>query len=97
MIVERLGPLTYLVQIDSGVFWHCHVDHLRVAPDGLSKQNDTVSPNSPLQPDLPSQPDFLPVVNSEQSAVVEQNSEQRVTERRYPQRLNRRPPVRYSS
>ena len=97
VIVERLGPLTYLVQVDSGVFWRHHVDHLRVAPDGLSKQNDTVSANSPLQPDSPSQPDFLPVVNSEQSAVVEQNSEQRVTERRYPRRLNRRPPVRYSS
>ena len=97
MIVERLGPLTYLVQVDSGVFWHCHVDRLRVAPDGLSKQNDTVSAKSPLQPDLPSQPDFLPVVDSEQSAVVKQNSKQRVTERRYPRRLNHRPPVRYSS
>ena len=75
VIVERLGPLTYLVQVDSGVFWRRHVDHLRVAPDALSKQNDTVSANSPLQPDLPSQPDFLPVVDSEQSAVVEQNSE----------------------
>ena len=42
MIVERLDPLTYVVQVDSGVFWHRHVDHLRVAPDGLSKQNDTV-------------------------------------------------------
>ena len=97
VIVERLGPLTYLVQVDIGVFWHCHVDHLCVAPDGLSKQNDTVSAKSPLQPDLPSQPDFLLVVDSEQSAVVEQNSEQCVTERRYPQRMNRRPPVRYSS
>ena len=45
---------------------------------------------------LANQPDFLPAVDSEQSVVVEQNSEQRVTERHCPQRLNRRPPVRYS-
>ena len=29
VIVERLGPLTYLVQVDMGVFWQHHVDHLR--------------------------------------------------------------------
>ena len=54
MIVERLGPLTYLVQVDSGVFWHHHVDHLCPAPDGLSELNGTVTPNSSLQPNLPS-------------------------------------------
>ena len=29
VIVERLGPLTYLVQVSSGLFWRRHVDHLR--------------------------------------------------------------------
>ena len=53
MIVERLGPLTYLVQVDNGVFWHHHVDHLCPAPDGLSEPNGTVTPNSSLQPNLP--------------------------------------------
>ena len=33
VIVERLGPLTYLVQVTSGVFWRRHVDHL--CPTGL--------------------------------------------------------------
>ena len=47
VIVERLGPLSYLVQIDSGVIWRRHVDHLRLAPDGLFEPNGTVTPNSP--------------------------------------------------
>ena len=71
VIVERLGPLTYLVQVDSVVFWCRHVDHLSPAPDGLSEPNGTVTPNSSLRPDLPSPSDFIPVVISKQSAVVE--------------------------
>ena len=97
VIVERLGPLTYLVQVDSGVFWHRHVDHLRLAPDGLSEPNGAVTPNSSLRPDLPSPSDFIPVVVSEQSAVVKQSTKQGVSERLYLQRLNRRPPTKYSS
>ena len=53
VIVERLGPLTYLVQVDSGIFWHRQVDHLCPAPDGLSEPNGIVTSNSSLQPDLP--------------------------------------------
>ena len=45
VIVVRLGPLTYLVQVDSEIF-QCHVDRLHVAPDGLSKQNDTSTKSS---------------------------------------------------
>ena len=85
MIVERLGPLTFLVQVDSGVFWRHHVNRLCPVPNKLSKQNDTVSPNSSLQPDLLSPSDFLPFVSSEQSAIVKQNAEPCVTERCYPQ------------
>ena len=41
--------------------------------------------------------DFIPVVDSEQFVIVEQSAKQGVSERRYPQRLNRRPPTRYRS
>ena len=33
VIVKRLGPLTYLVQVDSGVFWRHRIDQLRSAHD----------------------------------------------------------------
>ena len=36
IIVERLGPLMYL-----GVFWRCHIDHLRPAHDKPLEQNMT--------------------------------------------------------
>ena len=98
VIVERLGPLTYLVQVNTGVFWRRHVDHLRTAHDRPPDQDKTVPPNSSLSPDFPTTPsDFIPIVNSEQPQVVEQRSQQSVTERRYPRRLNRRPPDRYRS
>ena len=96
VIVERLGPLTYLVQVDTGVFWRRHVDHLRPAHDRPPNQHGTVPRDSPVSPDLPNPSDFIPIVDSEQSPVVEQRTDQPVTERLYPKRLNCRPPVRYS-
>ena len=53
VIAERMGPLTYLVQVDSGVFWRRHIDHLHPAPDKLSEPDGTVAPNLSVQPDLP--------------------------------------------
>ena len=29
VVVERVGPLTYLVQVDDGGLWKRHIDHLR--------------------------------------------------------------------
>ena len=29
MVVERLGPLTYLVLVDGGLFWRRHIESLR--------------------------------------------------------------------
>ena len=37
VIVERLGPLTYLVQVSSGAFWKRHVDQLRTSVDDQVK------------------------------------------------------------
>ena len=33
VIIERLSPLTYLVQVDTEQLWKCHLDHLRVRGD----------------------------------------------------------------
>ena len=29
MVADRLGPLTYLIQLPDGTLWHRHVDHVR--------------------------------------------------------------------
>ena len=93
---RETGP--YLVQVDSGVFWRRHIDHLRSAHDKPVELSTTVTTNTSLSPDVPSpsQSDFVPIVgteHSESSSVSEQRTDQPVTERRYPVRLNRRPPA----
>ena len=89
VIVKRLGPLTYLVQVDSGVFWRRHIDQLCSAHDKPVEQSTTAPMNTPPSPDVPSpnQSDFVPIVeieHSEPSPVVEHRANQPVTERRYP-------------
>ena len=92
MIVERLGTLTYLVQMDTGVFWQCHVDHLRTAHDRSPDTNKTI-PSTSLSSELSTPFDFIPIVDLNQSSIAEQRTKQPVTDRRYPKRLNRRPPA----
>ncbi len=36
VVIERLGPLTYLVQVDNGQLWKRHLDHLRIRGHQLS-------------------------------------------------------------
>ena len=28
-IVDKLGPVSYLVQCDDGSMWRCHIDHIQ--------------------------------------------------------------------
>ena len=95
-----LGPLIYLVQITSGVFWRRHIDHLRPIGDSVNVQNQC-NPTSPPLPDFSVQSDFVPIADSENNesipppepaAVVEHPC---TTEHRYPKRPNQRPPSRY--
>ena len=95
VVVERLGSLTYLVQVESGVFWRRHVDHLRPAANGPNAQNPHTVP---VLPNLMEQTDYAPIdgtdVNAEQQPPL--GPELPSAERRYPIRENRRPPARYT-
>ena len=85
VIVRKLGPLSYQVQVNSGQLWKRHLDHLRVRSDTKQPVDSTV----PSESDW-STPDFAnqPTENERPS------TEPPVDERRYPQR-ERRAPDRY--
>ena len=91
-----LGPLTYLVQVTSGVFWQ-HVDHLRPIDDAV-KVPDQDQSTSPPMPDLPVQSDFILIPDTENTEPlpIREQAPTSTPERHYPRRLNRRPPSRYN-
>ena len=97
VIVERLGPLSYLVQVTSGVFWRRHVDHLRRLDDAV-KVPDQGQSTSPLLLDSPVQSDFIPIPGTENTEPLPvcERVPTSAPKRRYPIRLNRRPPSHYN-
>ena len=94
VVVERLGSLTYLVQVESGVFWRRHVDHLRPAANGPNTQQ---SRTVPVLPNAMEQTDYPEIGGTELDAeqLPPPGPEPPSAERRYPVRENRRPPARY--
>ena len=72
--MDRLGPLIYLVQVNSAVFWQRHIDHLRPTDDTVNVQDST----TPLMPYLSVQSDFvtLDFENSETLPVLHPAVEQ---------------------
>ena len=48
MVADRLGPLTYLIQLPDGTLWRCHVDHVRHGSQAdLNASADLTSPPVP--------------------------------------------------
>ena len=78
MIVERLRSLTYLVQMDTGLFWQCHVDYLCPTHD-RSLDTSKPIPSTALSSELLAHSNFIPIVESDQSSIVEQRTQQPVT------------------
>ena len=110
VVVEQLGPLTYLVEVQGGLKWKRHSDHLRdgsgVPPELLTTDlndeilDDTYYPNSvPSSND--SSMDHSPDISLQQSSTI--FSQNKVSETQsgtestshYPTRI-RKPPNRCS-
>ena len=104
VVIERRGPLSYTVQLESGLLWRQHIDQLRdgvnVPPEsdmevptgGLSSQASTgdLSSKSQTAPETPTT-DTTDSRPAENANAGEPNR----TESRYPRRVHR-PPQRYS-
>ncbi len=58
-IVQKLGPVTYLVDVFSDRPWKCHIDQLKEWLDSLSAATPTPGPR-PLVEDNSSKMDFAP-------------------------------------
>ena len=95
VVVEHLGSVTYLVQVESGVFWRRHVDHLRPAASGPNSQNPHTVP---VLPNLTEQTDYASIGGTDFDAEQQPppGPEPPSAERRYPVRETRRPPARYT-
>jgi len=92
IIPERLGPLTYLVEMNEDRSWKRHVDQLRVQGDS---PQDTLMPTSDMTEPIAEGPEFVDEeVPYEQLSLDSTTTEEPKTGVRYPQR-ERRPPDRY--
>ena len=85
-ITERLGPVTYLVQMKTKLTWKRHVDQLRSQHQATDK----------TAPEFVSVDDYIPAHTSVTDAVSENSGAQspNAPASRYPQRENCRPPDR---
>ena len=93
-VVQKLGPLTYSVQLDTGMLWRRHIDQLRLISDKSVKENST-----DLEHCVSPTPVNVPNTDQPQQDISPspQNSPDRPTapERRYPTR-DRNPPQRFA-
>ena len=106
VVIERKGPLSYTVQLESGLLWQRHIDQLRdgvnVLPEsdvevptgGLSSQASTEELSSGSQT-TPETPTTTTDTTDSRPAENEDAGEPNRTESQYPRRVHR-PPQRYS-
>ena len=45
-IVDKLGPVSYLVQCDDGSMWRCHIDHIQDITVSREQTNTEIPSNS---------------------------------------------------
>ena len=67
VVVERKGPLSYAVQLDSGVIWRRHIDQLRDGVSVTSQDEEDV----PLEDTTPAESETLNQESPDQSGAVD--------------------------
>ena len=83
-MVQSIGPLTYMIQLDDHSLWKRHVDHIR------NKVETLVTPSNPTSMDSSqsTDPPFIPFTSSDSSstdcASVREETSQPTTEQSQP-------------
>ena len=89
-IIERTGPLSYLVQTVGGQIWKCHIDHLRQMDDS-PKQEQTTEEESTNKETINIHFPQSQTASSTEPAndeLTQTEIEPAVTTHRYPQRVH---------
>ena len=100
VIVEKLGTLTFLVQLDNGMFWRRHVDELEDRPqvvpelENVTSETDYYDVDDSLNTSDDDGPDLVTVPESTNPQANSSSVSETVNVRRNPPRI-RRPPKRY--
>ena len=96
-VTKRVGPLSYLVETESGQIWNRHIDHLIMK--SLHQENVPNIGEDDQLTDVPEGEDTTSAtvsaenVNAEPQATTDAESQS--TSRHYPLRESRHPPSRY--
>ena len=80
IIVERLGPLSYLVETETHQLWKRHVDQLKEVSDSLLKpmEFEVVPERDDTVPVIPTSSEFIPASMSESSECTPNRPESAV-------------------
>ena len=98
-VVERLGPISYLIRVHNQELWRRHVDHIR---DGVELPHSTecspsqedgafLSVSFPSTSEVTSEPEDSNATPSDREPDIQNSSSTDQTEPRYPSRVRRRP------
>ena len=71
-MVERTGPLSYLVQVSDNRIWKRHIDHLRPMSDGPQVE-ETVEQTPSFNPSQMRVPVVVPTVPKPSESGMEQS------------------------
>ena len=81
VVVECKGPLSYVVQLESGMLWRRHIDQLHVSGNCTTDKGDVNTPELNQEPLLiddgdapPEKPDNSPSENPNNSPPIEPSS-----------------------
>jgi len=93
VVVQKLGPLSYLVEMKDSVVWRRHVDHLKPLLENSSPGTRSASQ---AQPDIVVEDDvYLPFAGNPAAAQPNQppdpQQQQQQQQRQYPKRVRNRP------
>ncbi len=91
VVVERKGPLSYVVQMKSGVLWRRHIDQLSELSNSANDSDDLAEPGFE-----PEETNSDPVPETEQNGAPPEEPPETEADsvRRYPSRI-RNPPTMY--